>query len=75
MGEEAATLAARNLETNLSPAKIDQLKQRLERSLRDAADAKVQLSRAEGAIRSIPHDMVIEGRVYELGRQLSRSVQ
>lgn len=51
------------------------LKQRLERLLREAAEVEVQLSRADGTIKGIPHYSVIEGRAHQLGKQLSREVQ
>jgi hypothetical protein len=51
------------------------LKERLERSLREAAEIEAELSRAEGAIRGVPHYSVIEGRAHELGKELSRVVQ
>lgn len=51
------------------------LKERLERLLREAAEVEVQLSRADGTIKGIPHYSVIEGRAHQLGKQLSREVQ
>jgi DNA repair exonuclease SbcCD ATPase subunit len=58
-----------------SDAKTAQLIERLEGLLREAAEVEVELSRAEGAIRGVPHYSVIEGRAHTLGRQLSRAVQ
>jgi DNA repair exonuclease SbcCD ATPase subunit len=55
--------------------KTIQLKERLERLLREAAEVEVELSRADGTIKGIPHYSVIEGRAHELGKQLSRQVQ
>lgn len=51
------------------------LKERLERLLREAAEVEVELSRADGTIRGVPHYSVIEGRAHELGKRLSREVQ
>ena len=56
-------------------AKVPQLKERLERLLREAADVEVELSRADGTIRGVPHYSLIEGRAHKLGGQLSRAVQ
>lgn len=56
-------------------AKVVQLKERLEQLLREAADVEVELSRADGTIRGVPHYSLIEGRAHQLGRQLSRAVQ
>jgi hypothetical protein len=39
------------------------------------ADVEIELSRAEGAIKGIPHYSVIEGRAHALGKQLSQEVQ
>lgn len=51
------------------------LKDRLERLLREAAEVEVELSRADGTIKGVPHYSLIEGRAHELGKQLSREVQ
>jgi hypothetical protein len=51
------------------------LKARLDRLLREAAEVEVELSRADGAIKGVPHYSVIEGRAHALGKQLSREVQ
>jgi len=56
-------------------AKAGRLKERLQRLLREAAEVEVELSRADGSIRGVPHYSVIEGRAHELGRELSRQVQ
>jgi hypothetical protein len=55
--------------------RIARLQERLERSLREAAEIEVELSRADGSIRGVPHYSVIEGRAHELGKQLSRTIQ
>jgi uncharacterized protein with PIN domain len=55
--------------------RTEKLKERLERLLREAAEVEVELSRAEGTIKGIPHYSLIEGRAHELGKQLSREVQ
>ncbi len=51
------------------------LKERLERLLREAAEVEVELSRADGTIKGVPHYSLIEGRAHELGKCLSRQVQ
>ncbi len=51
------------------------LKERLERLLREAVEVEVELSRADGTIRGVPHYSLIEGRAHELGKKLSREVQ
>lgn len=51
------------------------LKDRLERLLREAAEVEVELSRADGTIKGVPHYSQIEGRAHELGKRLSRQVQ
>ena len=51
------------------------LRERLDRLLREAAEVEVQLSRADGTIKGVPHYSLIEGRAHELGQQLSREVQ
>jgi DNA repair exonuclease SbcCD ATPase subunit len=53
----------------------ERLKARLERLLREAAEVEVELSRADGSIKGVPHYSVIEGRAHVLGKQLSREVQ
>lgn len=55
--------------------KCAKLKGRLERLLREAAEVEVELSRAEGTIKGVPHYSLIEGRAHQLGQQLSRQVQ
>lgn len=56
-------------------AKVGELRERLERLLHEAANVEVELSRADGTIRGVPHYSLIEGRAHELGKQLSRQVQ
>lgn len=51
------------------------LQARLDRLLREAAEVEVELSRADGSIKGVPHYSVIEGRAHALGKQLSREVQ
>ena len=51
------------------------LQDRLERLLREAAEVEVELSRADGTIKGVPHYSQIEGRAHELGKRLSRLVQ
>ena len=55
--------------------KATELKERLERLLREAAEVEMELSRAQGAISGIPHYSVIEGRAHQLGKELSCEVQ
>jgi hypothetical protein len=55
--------------------KTANLKDRLERLLREAAEVETELSRADGTIRGVPHYSLIEGRAHELGKRLSRQVQ
>jgi hypothetical protein len=69
MGGEKSCLAGADFE------RTSRLKERLERLLREAAEVEVELSRADGTIRGVPHYSVIEGRAHELGKQLSREVQ
>ena len=51
------------------------LKEKLERLLKEAAEAAVELDRADGTNRDVPHYSLIEARAHELGQQLSRQVQ
>jgi DNA-directed RNA polymerase subunit RPC12/RpoP len=66
---------------NISTREVDSekgtanLKERLERLLREAAEVEVELSRADGTIKGVPHYSQIEGRAHELGKRLSRQVQ
>jgi len=52
-----------------------QLKEKLDRILREAAQVKVELDRANGTVVGVPHYLVIEMTAHELGKQLSRQVQ
>ena len=72
-----ATGAAQGEMSQVSPsdAKTAHLKERLEKLLREAAEVEVELSRADGSIKGVPHYSVIEERAHELGRKLSRQVQ
>ncbi len=58
-----------------SERKTAELQERLERLLRAAAEVEVELSRADGTIKGVPHYSLIEGRAHELGKRLSRQVQ
>ncbi len=53
----------------------NRLREKLANSLREAAEAKVALDRAEGKIKGVPHYSVIEDTAHELGCQASRLVQ
>jgi hypothetical protein len=55
--------------------RTNDLKDRLDRLLREAAEVEVELSRADGTIKGVPHYSLIEGRAHELGKKLSREVQ
>ncbi|HQT95366.1 MAG TPA: hypothetical protein PK435_12075 [Thermoanaerobaculaceae bacterium] len=55
--------------------KTAKLKDRLERLLRETAEVEVELSRADGTIKGVPHYSLIEGRAHALGKRLSREVQ
>lgn len=74
---EGATTSAevKPLKKAGDPVRAARLQERLERLLREAAEVEVELSRAEGAIRGVPHYSVIEGRAHALGRRLSRQCQ
>lgn len=56
-------------------AKVERLKAKLDEALRKTAEIEVELSRAEGAIRGVPHYSVIENRAHRLGQTLSQQVQ
>jgi DNA repair exonuclease SbcCD ATPase subunit len=75
MDGAAARLSEKSSLATADSEKTIQLKERLERLLREAAEVEVELSRADGTIKGIPHYSVIEGRAHELGKQLSRQVQ
>jgi DNA repair exonuclease SbcCD ATPase subunit len=75
MDGAAAVVSEKNSQIPLGDAKTAQLKERLERLLREAAEVEVELSRADGSIRGLPHYSVIEGRAHALGRRLSQEAQ
>ena len=54
---------------------LGQLKEKMDRALKEAAKAAVELDRTDGTISDVPHYSVIEARAHELGRRLSREVQ
>ena len=56
-------------------ARVKELRARLERLLREAANVEVELSRADGTVKGASHYSPIEGRAHVLGKQLSREVQ
>ena len=56
-------------------ARADALRERLDRLLHEAAEIEVELGRADGTIKGVPHYSLIEGRAHELGKKLSREVQ
>jgi len=70
-----AIRAGKNSSAAADSAKAKELRERLERLLREAANVEVELSRADGTIKGVPHYSLIEGRAHELGKQLSREVQ
>jgi hypothetical protein len=51
------------------------LREKAAKLLREAAEAKVALDRAEGKIKGVPHYSVIENAAHEVGREISRMVQ
>jgi len=51
------------------------LREKLERLMKETAETAVDLSRADGTIRGVPHYSTIEPHAHELGKQLSREVQ
>lgn len=75
MDGAAAVVSEKNSQIPLGDAKTAQLMERLERLLREAAEVEVELSRADGSIRGLPHYSVIEGRAHALGRRLSQEAQ
>lgn len=70
-----AILGGTNSSEAADSAWVAKLRERLERLLREAANVEVELSRADGTIKGVPHYSLIEGRAHELGKQLSRQVQ
>lgn len=75
MDDAAAGVAKKTLAAEKDSERVARLRERLERTLREAAEIEVELSRADGTIRGVPRYSVIEGRSHELGKQLSRTVQ
>jgi hypothetical protein len=75
MDDAAAVSFVKSSLVTSDSEKTVKLKERLEGLLREAAAIDVELSRADGSIRGIPHYSVIEGRAHQLGMQLSREVQ
>lgn len=55
--------------------RVQALKEKLERLVKEAAAVSVELDRADGTIVGVPHYSVIELRAHELGQQLSREIQ
>jgi len=54
---------------------VVQLKERLGRLLKEAAETELKIGKADGTVPGVCHYSVIEARAHELGRQLSRTVQ
>ena len=75
MDDAAGVVLGKSSAVRSDSEKAARLKERLERLLREAAAIDVELSRADGSIKGIPHYSTIEGRGHELGKQLSREVQ
>lgn len=75
MDDAAVGLAEKSCANGRDSERVARLQERLERSLREAAEIEVELSRADGSIRGVPHYSVIEGRAHELGKRLSRTAQ
>lgn len=75
MDDAAAELAEKSLGNGQDSERVARLRERLERSLREAAQIEVELSRADGTIRGVPHYSVIERRAHKIGKQLSREIQ
>ena len=75
MDGTGAILAGKTSSEAADLARANELRERLERLLREAANVEVELSRADGTIKGVPHYSLIEGRAHELGKQLSREVQ
>lgn len=55
--------------------RVEELRQKLDRLIRDAAEASVTLDWAEGTIQGVPHYTLIEAPAHQLGRQLSCAIQ
>ena len=75
MEDLKATGREKSLRVEADFERTSGLKERLERLLREAAEVEVELSRADGTIRGVPHYSIIEGRAHELGKRRSREVQ
>jgi len=70
-----AILGKKNASGTPDSARIVKLRGRLERALREAVEVEVELSRADGTIKGVPHYSLVEARAHELGQQLSCKVQ
>lgn len=55
--------------------RVEALRQKLERLLKETAEAAVALDWAEGRIQGVPHYSVIEAGAHQVGRQLSCRIQ
>ena len=55
--------------------RVEELKLKLDRLMREAAEVSVTLDWAEGTIAGVPHYTLIEAQAHELGRQLSCAIQ
>lgn len=75
MEDAAAVVREKSASGRSDSEKAIKLKERLEGLLREAAAIDVELSRADGSIKGVPHYSIIEGRAHELGKHLSREVQ
>lgn len=75
MEDEVARVSKKSALLAAESERSVKLQERLAQLLREAAQVEVELSRADGSIRGVPHYSVIEGRAHELGKQLSREVQ
>lgn len=75
MDDAAVALPKKSSEIDNDFDQIAALRERFERSLREAAEIDLQLSRLDGTICGTPHYSVIEGRAHEIGKRLSRTVQ
>ncbi|MCY2987287.1 MAG: hypothetical protein NTY19_05395 [Planctomycetota bacterium] len=75
MDGTAAVQPKKFSENSAEETRTEQLKKRLESLFREAAEVEVELSRADGTIRGVPHYSLIEERAHQLGQRLSREVQ
>jgi hypothetical protein len=75
MDDAVARVAKKNVTAGADLERTERLKERLEGLLLEAATVEVELSRADGSIKGVPHYSVIERRAHELGKQLSQAVQ